>query len=213
MSGDRLVDELERIVEISRPEPGAFDRLERRVRRHRLRERAFAGVIAAAVVVGTVVAYLQLPASHRAATVTPPPPAPVEGVWETRVTQADLSVLPGPALLSPRDADFLVLGTGRLRLVLQSGMYRLIFYQDRRGPLYLRNAGTYTVHGSRLVLRSVSSYRPTVQQNGAWSRIELRWSLADGLLRLVPTSTTEPFPENRAATRVMFGAHLWHRVG
>jgi hypothetical protein len=91
-------------------------------------------------------------------------------------------------------------------------VYQLIFYQDRWGPLYLRNDGTYTVRGPRLVLRSVASYRPSVQQAAA-SRIVLRWSLADGLLELVPTSNTEPWPENRAATRVMFSAHPWHRVG
>jgi hypothetical protein len=211
VSRDRLLTELERIVERSTPDPGAFDRLERRVRRRRWRERAFAGAIAGAVVAGTVVAYLQLPAAHRTIATPAPRPAPVEGVWETRIAPADLDGLQTTPLFSPRDADFLRLGTGRLRLILQSGVYQLIFYQDRHGPLYLRNRGTYLVEGSRIVLRSWPSYRPEVQH--VWSRIVLRWSLGGGLLRLDTVTDTEPWRENRAATRVLFGAHPWHRVG
>ncbi len=211
MTVDRLVAELERMVERSTPDPGAFDRLERRVRWRRVRERAFAGSIAALVVAGTVVAYLQLPGPHPPVTATSARPAPVEGAWETRITPADLAGLGGSPLFSPRDADFLRLGTGRLRLVLERGLYQLIFYQDRDGPLYLRNEGTYVVNGNRVVLRSWPSYRPTVQHRA--SRIVLRWSLADDRLRLEPITDTEPYPENRAATRVLFGAHPWHRLG
>jgi hypothetical protein len=211
VSPDRVTAELERIAERSVPDPGAFDRFERRIRRRRLRERAFAGAIAAAVVAGTALAYLQLPAARRAGGVTTPVRARVEGIYETRITPADLKAIPVDSpMFSPRDADFLRLGTGRLRLVLQGGLYQLIFYQDRRGPLYLRNAGSYVIRGDRIALRSWPSYRPTVQKGP--SRIVLRWSLGHGLLRLAPISDTEPWPENRAATRTLFGAHPWHRV-
>lgn len=210
MTEDRLLVELGRIVERSTPDPGAFHRLERRVRQRRWRERAFAGAIAAAVVAGTVVAYLQLPAAHHAVATPRPHPAPVEGTWETRIVPADLDGLQATPLFSPRDADFLRLGTGRMRLILRHGVYGMAFYQDRNGPLYLRNQGTYVIRGSRIVLRSWPSYRPTAQHV---SRIVLRWSLSEGLLRLEPIRDTEPWRENRAATSVLFGAHPWHRVG
>ncbi len=139
-----LLGELERIVERARPRPGAFDRWERRMRRRRIRERVFAGTIAAAVVAATALAYLQLSRARPTPGTVAPPRQAVEGIFETRVTRADLLAIPEPSpMFSPRDADFLRLGTGRLRLVLERGVYQLIFYQDRRGPLYLRNEGTY----------------------------------------------------------------------
>ncbi|MDP9340656.1 MAG: hypothetical protein M3Q23_00830 [Actinomycetota bacterium] len=211
MKASPLAEELERILERSLPHPGAFDRFERRIKRRRLRERAFATVIAAAVVAGTVLAYLQLPAHRTPGPIAPPARSAVDGVFETWVSWADLKGVPRDVPLNPEFPDFLRLGTGRLRLILRGGLYQLIFYQDRNGPLYLRDEGTYRVAGDRLVLRSQPSYRPTESREPF--RMVLGWSLSDGLLHLRPISDTEPWPENRAVARVLFGAHPWHRAG
>ena len=212
MKSNPVAVELERMRERSIPDPGAFDRLERHLRRRRRRERAFAGVIAAAVVAGTVLAYLQLPAHGTPAPIAPPPVrSAIDGVFETRVTWADMDGVPRNIPLNSEFPDFLRLGTGRLRLILRQGLYQLIFYQDRTGPLYLRDEGTYRVVGDRLLLRSQPSYRPTDSTEPF--RMVLGWSLSDGLLHLRPISDSEPWPENRAVARVLFGAHPWHRVG
>jgi len=206
-----LLGELERIVERARPRPGAFDRWERRMRRRRIRERVFAGTIAAAVVAATALAYLQLSRARPTPGTVAPPRQAVEGIFETRVTRADLLAIPEPSpIFSPRDADFLRLGTGRLRLVLERGVYQLIFYQDRRGPLYLRNEGTYRLRGNLLVLTGHPSYRPTTDR--APSVVVLRWSISGDVLRLRPTSVSGPWPEDRRLAVVVFGAHPWHRV-
>lgn len=205
---NEILRELERIVDGSRPRAGAFERLERRVRRHRMRERLFAGAIAAAVVAGTALAYLQLPHAGPTATTTGPARTRVDGVYETRIRAADLHA---PSSDFSAGADFLRLGTGRLRLVLHRGVYQLIFYQDRWGPLYLRNQGTYRLEGSRLVLTSHSSFRPGPEHGP--SVVVLTWSLSGDLLGLEPISASERWPEDRRVANVMFGAHPWHRVG
>jgi hypothetical protein len=207
-----LPTELERIVDGARPRPGAFDRWERRMRRHRLRERLFALTIAGVVVGATAFASVQLSRNRPAPGAVAPPHHAVDGIYETTITPADLLTIPVPSpMFSPRDADFLRLGTGRLRLVLDRGTYQLIFYQDRLGPLYLRNEGTYRVRGDVLVLTGHPSYRPTADHTA--SVIALRWWLSGDGLRLRPVSVSESWSEDRGLSAVVFGAHPWLRVG